>query len=212
MQFPTGLGASAATAAATGGTSVPWQLIAALAGSGALGGFLSMGDSPQDEATKQALANLKKYMDTLQTPAYSKGEIESQGQQMQDRAGGAANIAAGAIGSSLSEGLAAGGVPQGQPSASIYTSELAPVIAQGERDKNNIQQQTMELWANLDNTAKARLLSALGLEGQLAGQLPDMNDPQKFLSGFLNTSNIAATGYGNIAQLLKNLNYQPVKP
>jgi len=70
----------------------------------------------------------------------------------------------------------------------------------------------MEFWNKLDDAAKGRVLSGLGILGDASAMQPDMTGIQKGLATFLQTLNLFATGFGNVAQGYKDITYQPIKP
>jgi len=202
--------ASGATATATGGASIPIELLMSLLGFGGLGSIFGGQDSPRDEAIRYALEQLKKQMPNLQTMPYSKGEVEGRVGGMQQTLRGAANVAAGQIGSSLAESLPAAGVPKGQPSGSIYTSELAPVIAEGERGAVGAEQWGMDFFAKMDADTKNRIINSLGVLTGAAGQQPEMTGGQKGFASFLQAMNLFASAFGNLGKGWKDYNYQPI--
>ena len=176
-----------------------------------LSGFLGAGDSPHDAAVQELLAKLDREMSYLKSTPYSKGEVEGKVSGVQDTLRGAANVAATQTGTAVSESLAAGGTPQGQPRGDIYTAALAPVIAEGEKGAAAAEQWGMQFWASLDDAAKNRLLAGLGLESNTINQLPNMTGTQKGMSSFLQTVNLLTTGFGNLAQGYKDFNYETIK-
>lgn len=167
-----------------------------------LGGLFASGDSPQEEAYTEIFNMLKEYMPELKKEAYSKSEIKSIVNSMQQMYRGAADVAAGKIGSAIGES----GVAKGQGFADYYTQSLAPVIAQGEYGAAGAEQFGVEAYSNINNQTKNRVLQALGLMTSGAAGLSSMTDAQKGISGFLQTGNLLATAGGNIADMYKNLN------
>ena len=205
-----GIGANALAGAGAGSMFGPVGM-----GVGALlsilSGFLGAGDSPHDAAVQELLAKLDREMSYLKSTPYSKGEVEGKVSGVQDTLRGAANVAATQTGTAVSESLAAGGTPQGQPRGDIYTAALAPVIAEGEKGAAAAEQWGMQFWASLDDAAKNRLLAGLGLESNTINQLPNMTGTQKGVSSFLQTMNLLTTGFGNLAQGYKDFNYESIK-
>src|SRR5690606_18007594 len=159
-------------AGATGGASIPFDIIAGALGVGGLSGLFVSGESPRDEAVKYMMEQLQNNLSNIKSPSFSKDEDDAKTDSMKIKAGGAANVAAGQIGATIPETI---GSPSGQAFQEYYTQALAPVIAQGERDKVGIDQFGMEFFANLDNAAKSRLVSALAMGNQIAQGQPDMD-------------------------------------
>ena len=211
--MPVDFGSYAGMAAgATGGASIPIEALLTIFGMGGLSSIFGSKDSPRDEAIAYALDRIKKEMPWLKQLPYSKGEVEGKVDEMSQTARGAANVAAGQIGASLAESLPAAGVPKGQPSGSIYTSEMAPVIAQGERDAIGVEQWGMDLFSKMDSESKNRIISSLGLLTGTAGQQPDMTKDQKAIATFLQSINLFSSAYGNLAKGYKDFNWKPITP
>ena len=180
-------------------------------GTSILSGIFGAKDSPHDVAVQEILQRLEREMGYLKSTPYSKGEVEGKVGDIQQTLRGAADIAATKTGTALSESLSAAGVPSGQPKGSIYTAELAPVVAEGEKGAAAAEQWGMQFWASLDDAAKTRLLTALGMEGNIANMQPSMTGGQKGIATFLQTLNLLASGFGNVAQGYKDLTYKPLE-
>ena len=174
------------------------------------GGNTAGQDSPYDEATKYALETLMKKMPGLESTPYSKGEVEGKVSGMKSTLRGAADVSAGRVGTSLAEGLSASGVPKGHPSSSIFTSEMAPVIARGEEGAVEAEKFGMDFFANMDANAKQRLLQGLNLMMGGAAQQPTMTSGQEGFAGFMQTLNLLATGAGNIGSAYKDLTHKSI--
>ena len=175
------------------------------------GGATAAQASPYDEATKYALETLMAKLPGLESTPYSKGEVEGKVSGMKSTLRGAADVSAGRVGASLAEGLGAAGVPKGHPSASIFTSEMAPVIARGEEGAVQAEQYGMDFFANMDNAAKQRLLQGLNLMMGGAGMQPTMTPGQEGFAGFMQTLNLLATGAGNIGSAYKDLTHKTIE-
>ena len=155
------MAAAQAAALATGGASIPLEAILASIFGGS--GILSMfsGNSPQDEATKYALSKIKDLMPQLQSTPYSQDEISNLAETFKNSIGLGTDVAKTKIGTTLSESMGAAGVPKGQPSASMYVSELSPLDATAITEKSNVDKWGANFWATLDDNAKNRALQAL---------------------------------------------------
>lgn len=204
--------ASAAQGGVSGASFGPWGAVIGTVLGGLFGGIGGAGESPRDEAIKMALEKLKTELEFIKAPAFTKAEIEGKVGEMNKTARGAANVAAGATGAALSESFGASGTPKGQPQGEIYTSALAPVIAQGERDVIGNEQYGMNLWKDIDEGTKNRLLRAI--ETMLTGgqATSDTTELQRIMMGSLYGMDIGAKGASNIASFLKDMNYKPIKP
>lgn len=204
---------TAAAGIATGGASVPiTAILEGIGGLSGLMGLLGMGDSPQDEASKYALEQLKAMMPSLQQTAYSKDEIGGLVDSFKRSVGISTDIAKTKMGTSLAEGMGAAGVPQGQPSASMYVSELAPLDANAVSQKAGIDKWGAEFWASLDSDAKNRTLQALNSLAGVSGMQSDLTGGQKGVITFLQAFDLLSKGGGNLADMFKNLNWQNIDP
>jgi len=207
-----GTAISAGLAGATGSASIPIGLILGLIGGGS--GLMSLfsGESPQDEATKYALEQMKKYLPELSKSAYSKGEVGTLVDQFKQGIGTSTDIAKTGIAISLSEGMGAAGVPQGQPQGSMYTSELAPLDANAVTQKAGADKWGAEFWASLDSDAKNRTIQALNSLTGTATAQPGMTGTEKSMATFLQAFNLLSKGGGSLASMFKDLNWKPLNP
>lgn len=178
----------------------------------ALIGLIGAQDSPQDEATKYIMEQLKAYLPTAGKTSYSKGEVGGLVDSFKQSIDTSTDIAKTGIATSLAEGMGAAGVPQGQPQGSMYVSELAPLEAGAVKEKAGVDKWGAEFWASLDEAAKNRVLSALGAGGGIASNMSGMTGGQKGLATFLQAINLLSTGGGNIAKMFKDINWKPLDP
>lgn len=209
--MPFGIGA--ALAPATGGASIPIELILALiSGGGLLGGLFGSADSPRDEAIARAMEELRAIIPELGETAFTRGEVESQISGFKRDIDVSTDISKGAVGTSLAEGLPAAGVPRGQPSSSIFVSENAPLDAGAVESKSRLDQFGLEFISNMDESAKNRLLQAYAALIGVSGAQPQQTGAQRGIISGLNFFDIFSTGAGNLADLFKNLNFEPLTP
>ncbi len=197
-------------AGATGGASIPIELILGLLGGGS--GIMSLfsGDSPQDEATKYALEKIKEYLPELSKSAYSKSEVGNLVSQFKQGIGTSTDIAKTGIATSLAESMGAAGVPQGQAQGSMYTSELAPLDANAVTQKAGIDKWGAEFWSSLDSEAKNRVLQALSSLTGAATMQPAMTGGQEAMATFLQAFDLLSKGGGNLASMFKDLDWKPL--
>ncbi|MFA4916917.1 MAG: hypothetical protein WC974_09670 [Thermoplasmata archaeon] len=175
------------------------------------GGILGSQSSPQEDYFKNMSKTISDYMPYLSSSAFSKSDIDNIVKSISAMYRGSANVAAGGIGASLGESLNASGVPKGQPSASMYVSELAPVIAEGEKGAASAAQWGSDFFANLDAQAKQRVMSALGMMSSLGQGYSDQTGGQKGLMSGISSFNMLTSGFGNIAKMWKDINTQEIK-
>jgi len=64
----------------------------------------------------------------------------------------------------------------------------------------------------MDENAKNRLLQAYSALIGVSGMQADQTPVQKGILSGLNFADIFSTGAGNLAEMFKNLNYEPIKP
>lgn len=171
-----------------------------LAGS-LIGGLGSLfGGSDKNKDLDKILKQLESMLPDLQKGAFTKDELMGIGEQQKQNFATSGDVAAAGLAPSISERNMAGGVPEGQPSNSMYVSELAPVKAQGiqmgEQNFTNI----LQLIEQMDSQGKARALSALSTQLNAVGGKDDMNDFGKTLSGILQGGNLGMTALGNYGQ------------
>jgi len=176
------------------------------AGAGILGGIFSGGESPQEKEAKKVQRLIKSYLPQAGQTAFSKAEINALIKTMQSIYGGAANVAAGQIGSAIGES----GITGGQGFAEYYTQALAPVIAQGQEESAKAQLQGNQLYEEDFNNAKQRVAQLLSLLAGNTQSFANQTGTQKVVSGFLSGANLGATALGNIATAYKDFNYTPI--
>ena len=170
-----------------------------------LGGLIASGDSPNEEAMKEVMDMIKQQLPNASKLAFTKDEINSLVKTMQSIYRGGANVAAGQIGSAIGES----GMTPGQGFAEYYTQSLAPVIAEGENKAAGAVGWGEQAYSDNYNAAQDRISRLLGLLTQAASGQGSMTGWQKGISGFLQTGNLLATGYGNLAKGWRDWNYKP---
>lgn len=195
---------------ATGGMSLPLMALLSLGGSGLMSLF--SGESPRDKGFEEMLKMVKENMAVLKSTPYTKAELEGIVEGMKTKLTGAASVGAGAAGNKIAESLGAAGTPQGQPSGSMYVSEVAPTIAQGQFLSTEADKFGVEAFSKMDANSKQMLLQALGLMGGGAQGLPDMTSGEKSMATLLQSFDLFTKGFGNLMKGVKDYNYQPVTP
>lgn len=171
-----------------------------LAGS-LIGGIGSLfGDDGKNKKLDSVLKQLQSMLPELSKGAFSKDELLKYGENAKNAFATSGDIAAAGLAPSISERNMAMGVPEGQPSTSMYISELAPIKAQGmqmgEQNFTNI----LQLIESMDSQSKARALSALSTQIGAIGNQDDMNAFGRTLSGMLQGGNLGMTALGNLGQ------------
>lgn len=163
-------------------------------------------ETPRDKQMAELMEIFKKNEDWFKSTPYSKSEVEGISNEMQDRVGASADVAAGRLGSAIGEsGLAGGG-----DMTAFWLQNLAPIIAGAEKDKVTIEQSMMKFYSNLDQNAKQNFLTAMtGMTG-VASQYPDMTQQQRIAAGGAQGLNLASTGVGNLASAWKDYTYKPL--
>lgn len=219
-QIGQGIGGATASAAVGSGNSLdgilsflgsPTGISLGIGGLSALMGLFA-GDSPQDEASKYALEQLKAFLPEAGKTPYSKGEVGSLVGQFKNAIGTSTDIAKTGIATSLAEGMGAAGVPQGQPQGSMYTSELAPLDANAVTQKAGMDKWGAEFWAGLDADAKNRVLQTLSTLAGTATTQSATTTGQEGMATFLQAFNLLSKGGGEIANMFKDINWKSIKP
>lgn len=179
----------------------------AIAG-GLLSAFTGLGESPKEEKLNEILDKMYANEDFVKSMPFTKDELfNSIYPKIKQLNTGAADVAAGRLGSAIGEtGANMGG---GQNFVDNYIQQLAPVIAEGQFKSAEALQGLVAMYGQMDDAAKKRLLQLFGMEAQTASQLPSMTDFQAFVTNFLQGGNITSTIQGNLgtADYLKNKQY-----
>jgi hypothetical protein len=175
---------------------------------GLLSAFAGLGESSKETELTTILDKMYKNEDYIKSMPFTKDELfNSIYPKIKQLNTGAADVAAGRIGSALGE--AGANVGGGQNFVDNYLQQVAPVLAQGQFASAEALQGLVAMYGQMDNDAKQRLLQMFGLEAQTANQLPSMTDFQAFITNFLQGGNITSTIQGNLsmADYLKNKQY-----
>lgn len=176
----------------------PLTLGAITVGSGLLSGLFGSGESDQEKALKNVLDKLDQNQGFFKSTPFTKEELfNTILPAIQQTQRGAADVAAGRLGSAIGE---ASGVAGGQGAMDYYIQNLAPVIAQGEQNAAQSYKQFTELWSQMDENAKRNFLAALQTEANVGSGLPNMSKAQKFFTNFLSGAQLGSTAYGNVSQ------------
>ena len=161
-------------------------------------GLAGLGDSDKEEALKASLEKLYANEDYIKSAPFSKDEMFNTIFPMIKQLNmGASDVAAGRLGSAVGEGGANMG--GGQNFVDYYVQALAPTIAQGQFASAEALQNLVQMYGQMDNQAKTRLLQLLGYEMQGAAQLPSMTDLQAFMTNFIQGGEMTSKIQGNLA-------------
>ena len=180
----------------------PLTMLLLSAGSGLLTSLFS-GNGPQTEAVEGFRKWLTDNKEAINNPAYTKEELNNITAKIQQQLQGASDIVAGRLGSAIGES----GIAEGQPLAEYYTQQLAPVIAEGQMKSADIEKWATQLFAQLDENSKQRLLQLAGLDLNSVSMLPQMNNAQRSIVTGLQGMNLGSNIMGNLAQAYKNFNW-----
>lgn len=176
------------------------ELLIPLLGSvlGGLGGIF--GDSSKDKDLSKMLLKLQSMIPELQKGAFTNEQLLSYATNAKKNITQSGDIAAAGIASSISERSMASGVPEGQPSNSMYVSEIAPVKAQAIQSGERTFLDFISQIEMMDAQKKSNVLQALGLSSNITSSKDDMNWFGKGLSGILQGGNLGMTALGNYGQ------------
>jgi len=196
--------ATAGTGLATGGMSFLLPLLMSLAGGGL--SSLFTGDSPQEKALMGVGKDIDANMGWLKSTPYSKGEINTISTQMGQQLTGAADVAAGRLGSAIGEA----DIPGGQPYGEYYMQALAPTIASGQAGAVDIKKQMMQFFAGMDEETKKNFLSAMGIKAGVGTNLPGTTNVQEGYLSSIGGTDMFAKIFGSLAKAYRDFNYQPI--
>jgi hypothetical protein len=182
----------------------------AIPGAGAITGLLSslFGSGERNEALEKALAELTGMMPELSKGAYSKDELMQHGQDIRKNLAGSGDIAATRAATSISEGSAAAGVPEGQGRNSMYVSEVAPIKAQGIQMGEQGFMNILSMIETMDSKSKNRALQAMLGKIQATGGLDDMNSFGRATAGALQGADLGMDFLGNYGKYKRDKNYE----
>lgn len=181
-------------------------------GSALLSGLAGLGGNPSQEALQKILDDIFANQDWVKELPFSKEELFNELLPVvQKFYTGAADIAAGRIGSAVGEGGSEMG--GGQAFGEYYTQALAPVIAEGQNKAGDAMQNFINMFGQMDNAAKSRYLQSIGLSANMATNLKQTSGWQDFFINFLKGGDIGSQIYGNLsfADYLKNKEF-PTDP
>ena len=192
------IGSGAMSGAGAGATFGPVGAFAGAILGGVLGGFAASGDSPQEEAFQDIMADLDSLEDIFQTLPFTKEEVMQELlPQTQSLYRGAADVVAGKIGAQTGEA----GIAQGQGAKDFYLQSLAPVIAQGEQMAAGAVGEYAQFFARLSENQKGQLLNYFSTKLNAAQGLPTMTTLQKTVTGALSGIQIGSNIQGDLAEI-----------
>lgn len=178
------------------GTEVLIPLLGSLLGG--LGGIF--GGSDKDKNLSKILQQLQSMIPELGKGAFSNEQLLSYATNAKKNITQSGDIAAAGLAPSISERSMAAGVPEGQPSNSMYVSEIAPVKAQAMQAGEQTFLDFLTKIEGMDAQRKSNVLQALGMSANVASGKDDMNWFGKGLSGALQGGNLGFTMLGNMGQ------------
>ncbi len=163
-------------------------------------GIMGGGKSDRDQAIMSAIAELQARMPELASKAFSKTELDNLVKSLKTAVDASSALSKLQTGTSLAEGMGAAGVPKGHASSEMFVSANAPLDAKALETKAGIDQFATQLWADMDNQAKNRILDSMRLLFGGASSLQDTTSGQRALTSGLQTFNILSSGFGNLAE------------
>ena len=186
------------------------EIMLGIGGLSSLMGLLGLDKSPRDKELERIRHMIESYMPWIRSTPYSKSEVSNLVSDYKKAIDTSVGLYKSSLGSSLFESMGAAGVPAGQPSASMYVSEMAPLLAKGVEQKSNVDKWGAEFYANMEAKAKDSLLSLLSNLSALAPYQSGLSSGQSFMGSFLNAFNLLSSGAGNLANLYKSLNMKDI--
>lgn len=174
--------------------------ITLLLGGSLLGGLGALGSGSKQKAIQQNIGLIDSMITGLDKPNFTQEDADIMIKKIRENFRAAADVAAGRIGSTTGESLAAAGVPQGQAASDYYIQALAPTLAAGETEANKASLALLEQVLN-DKARRDQLKAELmRLRTGSTEGMEDMSGFQKFLTGALAGGNLGATALGNLSQ------------
>lgn len=161
-----------------------------------LTGFIGGQKTPRDEVTAQILRQLDSILPYFNRNI--KGEVTSLVDAYKSNIDKSLALAKTQAGTTLAEAFGSLGVPSGQPSASMYVSEMAPLEAKALESKSQIDMWGAEYLKSYEMQQLQGLLNLLGIKSQLSSQAPDMTPMQAGLLSALSGFRLATSGAGNL--------------
>ena len=177
------------------------ELLIPLLGSviGGLGGLFG-GSGDKNDKLLEIIDKIQSMVPELSKGVFGSEQLLNYAQQARKGMATAGDVAAAGIAPSVSERNLAAGVPEGQPSTSMYVSEVAPVKAKGIMAGQQTFLDFLSQIEQLDAERKATALKALGMS--LAGTqgMSDTNDFGRALGGALQGGNLGFSLLGNLGK------------
>jgi hypothetical protein len=158
-----------------------------------LNAIVSGGKSDQQKEMEKFLRLLEQDKDKIDGMSFSKADIETLTQDIQNLYRGGADVAAGRLGSAIGESGSAGG----QAFADLFVQSLAPVIAEGEFKSADAEKWGAQFFANLDQQRKSNLMNFYQLAFGGASALPGTNSGQRTVLGGLQGLKFGGDAYAS---------------
>lgn len=165
---------------------------------GGLGGIF--GDNDKNEDLTKLIGQIQKMIPDLLNGNMSTEQLLQYATEAKKNIKASGDIAAAGLAPAISERNMSAGVPEGQPSTSMYVSELAPVKANAIQSGEQTFLDFLGKIEQLDAQRKTSALQALGMSLNATTAKDDMNWFGKGLSGALQGGNLGFTMLGNLGQ------------
>lgn len=165
---------------------------------GGLGGIFGGGEG--NNKMTDIISQIQKMIPNLMKGTFSTDQLLQYATNAKKNIQTSGDIAAAGLAPSISERSMAAGVPEGQPSNSMYVSELAPIKAQGIQTGEQTFLDFLSKIESMDAQRKNSALQALGMSLGGASNLEDSNWFGKGLSGALQGGNLGFSMLGNLGQ------------
>jgi len=165
---------------------------------GGINAIGALGTSDREKGLKDVLDRMYANEDYIKQLPFSKEELFNKIFPIIKQLNiGAADVVASRIGAEVGESKS--NVGGGQNMVDYYMQAVAPVLGKGMQDSAAALQNLVQFYGQMDDASKRRLLQLLGLEGQLAGELPNLTDFQAMITAGIQGFDIGSKIYGNMS-------------
>lgn len=190
---------SAVSGATTGAMFGPWGAVAG-AGIGAITSLLG-GESDQEKKMKEIMGKLEAFEGAAGETPFSKEEMNILMQEAQKMYMSSADIASSKVGQAVGES----GVAGGQATGEYFTGALSPIVAEGTKMAAGAQTQYTQMFANMSDNAKSRMIEILKTEMGVTAGMPSMTEFEQVVGSSLGMAGVVSNIGGGLDQLLAEI-------
>jgi hypothetical protein len=190
---------SAVSGATTGSMFGPWGAVAG-AGLGALTSLVG-GESDQEKKLKEIMGKLEAFEGEAGETPFSKEEMDVLMKEAQQMFMSSADIASSKVGQAVGES----GVAGGQATGEYFTGALSPIVAEGTKLAGQATGQYTQMFANMSDRAKSRMIEILKAEVGANAGMPSMTEFEQVIGSSLGMAGAVSNIGGGLDQLLAEI-------